>query len=139
MKEKRFKKYELLTGIRMKEGYKDPRWFEKRDEILCRDGHKCSVCSSIYNLQVHHIYYDSNLPVWDYPNKSLITLCLKCHKDVHKIKNVIYDYDGESVDILQDMYWFNNLTEEEREAFNNGEMIEIEVQPLFQSKKAKTT
>lgn len=38
----------------------------------------------IFNLHVHHKYYQSNLKAWEYPDESLITLCWDCHEELHK-------------------------------------------------------
>lgn len=34
-------------------------------------------------LQVHHSYYILDKLPWDYPDESLITLCIECHQAVH--------------------------------------------------------
>ena len=34
-------------------------------------------------LHVHHTFYDNYKKPWEYPLKSLITLCWKCHSEVH--------------------------------------------------------
>ena len=80
---------------------KHPKWFEKRKQILFRDGKVCVICKSGKNLQVHHRQYHFNeitgrkmLP-WDYDPKYLLTLCSSCHQKGHskfkvpffKIKN----------------------------------------------------
>lgn len=60
---------------------KDPRWQKKRLEILNRDNFQCQYClSKEKELHVHHRYYKLGFEVWEYPNNSLITLCLECHK-----------------------------------------------------------
>ena len=58
---------------------KDEKWknYEKDDE--------CALCGSTNNLQLHHTFYvkDAFLKPWEYPRKSIVTLCSKCHMDVH--------------------------------------------------------
>lgn len=61
-------------------------WEIKRHEILNRDGRKCTKCSSVSDLDVHHVNYTNGLLPWLYPNEGLITLCKNCHKDEHKDK-----------------------------------------------------
>ena len=62
----------------------DPKWLAKRLKILRRDHFKCTACGSTENLRVHHtFYYPVKTEPWKYPNKSLITLCDKCHHDYH--------------------------------------------------------
>lgn len=63
---------------------KDVRWLRKRDAILRRDEHKCTVCGSNHGLQVHHtFYYDPPTKPWLYPDDSLLTLCESCHHKWH--------------------------------------------------------
>lgn len=80
-----------------KESYSDllkrPEWQEKRQEILKRDNYKCCYCGSTDKLCVHHKYYlqypnHKKVKPWDYPNDALITLCNKCHYNVHKNKQI---------------------------------------------------
>ena len=67
----------------------DRRWKARREEILERDGHKCTWCGRTDHLQVHHkCYYrypDGRMAEpWDYPDSKLITLCDDCHKKYHE-------------------------------------------------------
>lgn len=56
----------------------------QRRKLLRRDGHRCSVpgCQNTIWLDVHHIihYADGGLTI----PENLITLCCKCHKNVHE-------------------------------------------------------
>ena len=56
----------------------------QRGKILRRDGYRCAVpgCQNTLWLHVHHIIYyaDGGLTAAD----NLITLCTKCHKNVHE-------------------------------------------------------
>lgn len=61
----------------------DPKWKIKRAAILCRDKRKCTVCGSKKDLEVHHTFYVEGRQPWEYPNKSLITLCRDCHYHFH--------------------------------------------------------
>ena len=67
-------------GKRLKDLYRSVRWLKFRDEILRRDGYKCTVCGSKEDLTVHHLSYDDFFN----PN-SVITLCRSCHMKVHGI------------------------------------------------------
>lgn len=63
----------------------DPHWLERRDEIIERDWRMCQQCMSSRNLQVHHKhYYNDGRMAWQYPGSELITLCAKCHAEIHK-------------------------------------------------------
>lgn len=62
---------------------KDPRWDEKRKEILARDDFKCQLCrSKNTELHVHHKYYLDVEP-WEHPDNCLISLCADCHDEEH--------------------------------------------------------
>jgi hypothetical protein len=63
---------------------KDPRWVEKSKEIREWDGEVCQLCGNNSNLQVHHLCYDKNRMPWNYPRRALVTLCEKCHKEIHE-------------------------------------------------------
>jgi len=72
---------------------KHPKWFEKRKQILLRDGNSCVMCGSKEKLHIHHRQYhyskETGQPImpWDYNPKYLITLCENCHTKGHsKIK-----------------------------------------------------
>lgn len=61
-----------------------PKWKRKRAKILKRDNYKCTECKSTVKLSVHHtFYYDKFINPWLYPEKSLLTLCDKCHFKYH--------------------------------------------------------
>jgi hypothetical protein len=73
------------------EKLKDPRWQQKRLQIMGRDGFTCLSCGdSDKELHVHHLAYRSGTDVWDYDNDELITLCKDCHKEITDIKKKIY-------------------------------------------------
>ena len=61
---------------------KSSMWREKREQILKRDGYKCTFCGTAKNLRVHHITY-VNIPYEK--DEDLITVCDKCHKKLHRI------------------------------------------------------
>jgi 5-methylcytosine-specific restriction endonuclease McrA len=72
----------------------DPRWKEKRQEILKRDQNSCVICNSGENLQVHHRQYHFSRMLnafnnpWEYDNRLLITLCRNCHQKGHLLFKV---------------------------------------------------
>lgn len=69
----------------------DPLWTAKRLKIFHRDGYKCTVCGSNKHIEVHHTFYYLNYPPpWEYPNKSLITLCFECHRKWHFENENVY-------------------------------------------------
>lgn len=70
-----------------REQLRDPRWQRKRLEIMQRDGFACRCCSATTKtLNVHHNYYVSSAPPWDYQDSALFTLCEDCHKEEESAK-----------------------------------------------------
>jgi 5-methylcytosine-specific restriction endonuclease McrA len=59
------------------------KWLKKRERILNRDNHKCTACGSDKKLCVHHTLYIDNRKPWEYPDRTLITLCNSCHYKWH--------------------------------------------------------
>src|SRR5690606_34273771 len=65
--------------------------------ILKRDNKKCTnyeACNGGFvngfgsirdtTLQVHHLYYVDRANPWDYPDDALVTVCSKCHRNIHE-------------------------------------------------------
>jgi 5-methylcytosine-specific restriction endonuclease McrA len=46
-------------------------------------------------LNVHHKYYIKDKKPWEYKNEALITVCSKCHTDIHNSEKIII-YDNEN-------------------------------------------
>jgi 5-methylcytosine-specific restriction endonuclease McrA len=67
------------------ESLKHEKWIKKRNKVFSRDNHKCVLCTSKQNLQVHHLYYfqDNVALAWQYPYEALITVCKSCHEKIH--------------------------------------------------------
>ncbi len=61
-----------------------PYWKEVRDLVLKRDEYKCKCGAKTY-LQVHHLTYENHLNEKN-NLQDLITVCRKCHKEIHGIK-----------------------------------------------------
>ena len=59
-------------------------WKIKRLQILNRDQHKCKICNSNKNLNIHHMLYFPKKIAWEYENQYLITLCENCHTNEHE-------------------------------------------------------
>lgn len=70
---------------------KHPKWFEKRRQILARDGSTCRRCGSDKDLRIHHKQYQFKIRTgrfelpWNYQSRYLITLCDSCHQKGHSI------------------------------------------------------
>jgi 5-methylcytosine-specific restriction endonuclease McrA len=59
-------------------------WELTRTRVLGRDSHRCSHCSNVSSLQIHHMRY---IPRWRELNgeiSHLITLCSGCHEKTHQ-------------------------------------------------------
>ena len=67
-----------------KYNYKNSNWKLKRLEVFKRDNNMCTKCKSNKNLQCHHTYYIPGRMLHEYPLQSFLTLCSKCHTDLHK-------------------------------------------------------
>ena len=82
------KKYGIEKGNGFYSEYKkyisSPEWRKKRVIILKRDNNMCVMCGSKENLNVHHLTYER---LYEEDNDDLVTLCSKCHKDIHERKD----------------------------------------------------
>lgn len=58
------------------------KWDERKAHTLRRDGNKCAVCGATDDLVIHHVCYSR---FGNESNLDLVTLCDKCHKDVHEL------------------------------------------------------
>lgn len=55
-----------------------------RESVFERDGHKCTFCDAIEDLDAHHITDRSEMPNGGYVKENGITLCKKHHMDAEK-------------------------------------------------------
>lgn len=67
---------------------KTNQWRKIRKIILKRDKYKCIICANKYNLNIHHNTYKYLFKEYKHL-KSLDTLCLKCHNELHSFKEII--------------------------------------------------
>lgn len=71
-----------------KDKLKDPRWISRKRDILIRDKYACMLCGSRgkdgSELHVHHLHYIKGREPWQYSDLNLVTLCDRCHNEVHK-------------------------------------------------------
>ena len=86
----------LPAKVDFEKQYTDPRWYDKREEILKDRNHTCEGCDATEcTLQVHHSYYEMGLMAWEYDNSTLWCLCLDCHDKWGKMKNLLQRRMGE--------------------------------------------
>ena len=64
------------------------KWLELRDARISMDFGMCQHCMSSRRLQVHHKYYVEGRMAWEYPLIALITLCDRCHENLHAQKKI---------------------------------------------------
>ncbi len=74
--------------------YKNDRGDDKtlREEVLKRDKYTCQMCNKKHKkrfLQYHHIMEWSKAASLRFDKGNCITLCIKCHKSIHR-KEVYY-------------------------------------------------
>ena len=81
MKEDNQKRINELCSMPYEEYLKTHEWQEKRRQSLERDGHRCRVCNSDKNLDVHHRTY---IRRGNESLNDLTTLCRSCHEYFHK-------------------------------------------------------
>ena len=74
----------VTKGIPWKKQYKNPKWKQKRLQILKRDNYTCMRCGDKDSiLHVHHLKYKRGGYIWEVEDKDLITLCETCHEKEH--------------------------------------------------------
>jgi 5-methylcytosine-specific restriction endonuclease McrA len=71
----------------------DPELYEQlRQQVLSRDGWRCQRCGSMSHLEVHHQEFRSHSG--DDSEYNLITLCFKCHHEVHQHHSDLHKFDA---------------------------------------------
>ena len=64
-------------------------WQKKRLEIFKRDDFTCQFCGDKETeLNAHHLLYLPNREPWAYDDDCLLTICEKCHKEEHRMKEL---------------------------------------------------
>jgi len=82
---------ELCPVFNTREHYKGTKNYKHRDidkafreQVKERDGYRCQICGGKENLEVHHIIPYSTDETLNSEMGNNITLCLECHKWIHK-------------------------------------------------------
>jgi hypothetical protein len=78
------------------EKLRDPKWQNKRLQVLKRDNFTCKYCGDkSKTLHVHHNTYTYGLEPWEYSNNNLTTVCATCHNEEESNKmlfnDIVYD------------------------------------------------
>ena len=119
------------SDIQRERLYDDPRWREKRSEILERDNHKCQICGCAAQ-DVHHIKYRGNSynEPWNIENDYLVSLCKECHSKFNGTSSDDYVFIPAPQPIL-----FRGYSDELCQSYSN-EVLEIpqwhKVKPLLE-------
>lgn len=80
---------ELNPKIDIKAYYsylKTKKWAKIRQLVLTRDNNKCRMCERKGLLHIHHLTYEHLFNETTHLD-DLVTLCDKCHSDIHGRKN----------------------------------------------------
>jgi len=77
-----------MPRFNYKEQLKTPEWKQQRDKVVTRDG-CCQYCGSFENLEVHHLFYFTNLEPQRYSKDMLVTLCRDCHSRETKYSRIL--------------------------------------------------
>lgn len=100
---------------------RSPEWADIRAEVLERDGHRCQMCGSEQNLEVHHTSYDYLGRDENGGIGHLVTLCDKCHCDVHSF----FPELKKAIELSRSLYtqecearneWYKEISAENRSA-----------------------
>ena len=71
-----------------KEQRKTPQYAEWRTAVFERDGYRCAICGEVGGrLNAHHIKPFAKYPELRLDIDNGITLCEKCHREVHRRKS----------------------------------------------------
>lgn len=60
------------------------KWLKVKSEAIVRDNFQCRICNKKYDLDVHHILYQSEHPELSLDIENLMTLCIDCHNKMHE-------------------------------------------------------
>lgn len=142
----------LAPKERYEQELDDARWKLKANNIRKRDNHECQLCGAKKTqLDVHHIRYIPGREAWDYDDGDLVTLCHKCHEEIHdwmdfeKLVEGGYYYDKglEGVGVVEHKYsngiWFHACWTEvdQNEGEDHGRIYYEELSSREQVREAR--
>jgi len=74
---------------------KSDEWKKLKQETIDRDGGRCRKCHGCYCQEVHHIKYPKDFK--DDCLENVISVCSKCHKEIHGIKRQVEELDEDFI------------------------------------------
>lgn len=77
---------------------KSKKWQDVRAVRLKKDSYTCQICGRKFELRVHHVNYNR---VGDERTGDLITICERCHNDIHW--NLVHNGEVSKEEMLRAM------------------------------------
>lgn len=99
------------------------KWKQIRRKILERDGYKCRICGTNYNLRIHHLTYKR---LYNENEEDLITVCESCHKAYHELdrmSELINEQDRAEAAQQNDM-WERSIRERREQERQKQDAVE---------------
>ena len=88
-------------------------WERLRAQVLRMDNYECRLCKAKGKYRradiVHHVKHLKDRPelalsIWDGEERQLISVCRRCHEDLHPERTVRYRY-GKRVEPITEERW----------------------------------
>ena len=116
----------IISEINYTDLLQTEKWKSFRLKIKKRDKFRCKICkiheSELSNgekLHVHHTCYKNNVcnsskeitrfKPWEYPEEDLITVCERCHEELHTKHIPILDQYNQPIEDLVICYRCNGI------------------------------
>lgn len=81
---KKEEKAKIKRSMKTGRIYRTKRYKDWRTKVFRRDRFKCQICDKVGGyIEAHHIKLKSKHPELTFLISNGITLCGKCHKDIH--------------------------------------------------------
>lgn len=88
-------------------------WEQLRQEVLRMDHYECQICKAKGKYRradiVHHVKHlkdrpDLALSVWDGKERQLVSVCKRCHEDLHPERTVQYRYEKKEKPLTEERW-----------------------------------
>ncbi len=89
--------------------YEHPEWQKKRLEVMEYAQFKCQCCGAKDNpLNVHHVNYDQDKPLWNYKFYEFRCLCETCHQHQHELirlfRSIVSRLDNKNLNQFRELF-----------------------------------